>query len=365
LLVLGACGETRAPVTPHAADSPPLLLSEWGVVIANGKTLSLNTEVLPYELNTPLFSDYALKLRSVWMPAGATASYRTDGPMDFPIGTIISKTFFYEKAGGFDASAWRVVKAEREARLDAAGQLSLDTHVLVETRLLVHYETGWKAFPYVWNTVQDDATLEVAGEIRSLALVDEDGAESFNYIVPDANQCSGCHTTDHASKALQPIGPTARQLNREYTYGETTHNQLQYWASENLLSGVEAQPPLGINWLLPGDATLEARSKAYLDVNCAHCHNSVGAADTSGLDLSLSTEVGRDYGLCKPPVAVGRGSGDRPYDIFPGQPVDSIMIYRMEHTDPAIAMPELGRSTVHSEAIDLLSAWVTSLPGSC
>jgi len=41
------------------------------------------------------------------------------------------------------------------------------------------------------------------------------------------------------------------------------------------------------------------------------------------------------------------------------------MIYRMDHTDPAIAMPELGRSTVHTEGVLLVSEWIAGLEGGC
>ena len=119
------------------------------------------------------------------------------------------------------------------------------------------------------------------------------------------------------------------------------------------------------NWQQPGDASLEERAKAYLDANCAHCHNPKGPADTSALDLSIGASVDRGYGICKPPVAVGRGSGDRPYDIYPGRPDDSILVYRMEHSDPAIAMPELGRSTVHAEGTALMRKWISAMPGEC
>jgi hypothetical protein len=37
----------------------------------------------------------------------------------------------------------------------------------------------------------------------------------------------------------------------------------------------------------------------------------------------------------------------------------------MEHTDPAIAMPELGRSTVHREGVELIRGWIAALPGDC
>jgi hypothetical protein len=110
---------------------------------------------------------------------------------------------------------------------------------------------------------------------------------------------------------------------------------------------------------------LQQRAKAYLDVNCAHCHNAAGAADTSALHLNIDAPVDRLFGICKTPVAVGRGSGDRSYDIFPGRPDQSIVTFRMEHSDPAIAMPELGRSVVHVEGVRLIRDWISSLNGDC
>lgn len=362
---LAACGQAGPSVAMHAIDAPPDRLSDWHLVFADGDSFKFNDRVVAYDLNTPLFSDYALKLRSVWVPEGATVEYRDQGPMDFPVGTVFSKTFHYEKAADFNVAEFRVLRVDRESELNASGSLSLKKHVLIETRLLIHYEQGWKALPYVWNDAQDEAFLSIAGDLRRVEILDGEDAEVFTYVVPDANQCAGCHTTDHSSKALQPIGPKAWQLDRDYRYREQTTNQLQHWHEIGLLDAVGDTHPAGASWARPEGASLQDRSKAYLDVNCAHCHNRDGAADTSGLDLALSTPLGRSYGVCKPPVAVGRGSGDRPYDIYPGQSEDSIMIYRMQNSDPAIAMPELGRSTVHHEAIALLSEWVTSMPGEC
>ena len=112
-------------------------------------------------------------------------------------------------------------------------------------------------------------------------------------------------------------------------------------------------------------ASLQQRSRAYLDANCGHCHNPTGAADTSALHLNIDAPVDRNFGVCKTPVAVGRGSGDRPYDIYPGRPDDSILVYRMQHTDPAIAMPELGRSAIHVEGVALISEWIANMSGEC
>ena len=362
---LAACGPGSPSVVVHPQQSPPERLSDWGVVLADGRHFELNVAVFPYELNMPLFSDYALKLRTVWLPAGTTVGYTEAGELDVPVGTIISKTFHYEKAAGFSADAYRVVRNDRESTLNERGKLDLDRHVLIETRLLVRYDDGWQALPYVWNTTQDEAWLEIAGDVREIELVDGNTFEKISYIVPDSNQCAGCHAVDHGSKALRPIGPKAWQLNRPYDDGTQTSNQLERWASAGLLTGLAESPPAGARWSEPAGTTLARRASDYLDVNCAHCHSGRGSADTSGLQLRRETAVDRQYGICKPPVAVGRGSGNRPYDIYPGRPDESIMVYRMQHSDPAIAMPELGRSTVHREGVELISEWIAALPGAC
>lgn len=360
VLLLGSCG--RQPVVVHPADTPPARLSEWGVVVERNGYLELDGDAVPYELNVPLFSDYALKLRTLWMPPGTAATYRDAGPFAFPVGTIISKTFYYEKAANFDEANMRVLRQDRDARVD--GRLDLETHRLIETRLLVHYEGGWKALPYVWNDAQDEAYLEPAGDVQQLTHVTAHGSESFVYVVPDVNQCAGCHVTNHASKRLQPIGLRAWQLNRPYADAQDGATQLDEWIHSGRLSGAPEHPPTGPRW---GDAAASttALARAYLDVNCAHCHNEAGAADTSALDLSQSRPLDRRYGICKPPVAVGRGSGDRPYDIYPGRPDQSILLYRMQHSDPAIAMPELGRGTMHAEAVAVIGKWISELDGDC
>ena len=81
--MLGAC--SRAPEPVHFfAEGRPQRLSEWHVVFRDGGRLALNERVVPYDLNTPLFSDYAHKLRTVWMPPGASAKYESAQSFDFP-----------------------------------------------------------------------------------------------------------------------------------------------------------------------------------------------------------------------------------------------------------------------------------------
>ncbi|MFQ5549431.1 MAG: hypothetical protein ACE5FV_14145, partial [Woeseia sp.] len=266
--------------------------------------------------------------------------------------------------GGFT----RVVKADREAVLDEDGALDLDRYFLAETRLLIRYEQGWKALPYVWNAAQTEAFLEPAGELLNLELVPAEGeSESIVYVVPDTNQCASCHTPDHGSKALRPLGPKGRQLNRDYAYTSGVANQLESWTAAGLLEGMSdpATAPAIANWSTPGDATPQERARAYLDVNCGHCHNPEGAADTSALNLNLEAEVDRRFGICKPPVAVGQGSGNRGYDIVPGRADASILVYRMESTNPAIAMPEIGRAASHAEGVAAVRQWIDGLDGAC
>ena len=356
-LLLG-CAQPRQDVVVHPAEQPPALLSEWGVVLATGNRLELNAGVIPYELNAPLFSDYALKLRAVWMPPGSHAEFDASREFSFPVGTIISKTFYYEKASDWAADRHAVVMTDRQHELPPAGSLLTDQYLLLETRLLVRYADGWRAYPYVWNAAQDDARLEIAGDVHALELVSATDRQSINYVVPDANQCSNCHTPDHSAGELRPLGPKAWQMNRSYAWWDDDLGQLQHWTAAGLLQGAPAD--------LPAPAvTAEWRVKAYLDTNCAHCHNPVGAADTSALHLNIEAPVDRHYGVCKTPVAVGRGSGDRPYDIYPGRPDDSILLYRMQHADPAIAMPELGRSAIHTEGVAMVRAWIAAMPGEC
>ena len=127
--------------------------------------LVLNREVLPYALNTPLFSDYAHKLRTVWMPKGVSAAYKADSAFDFPVGTIISKTFYYPREGGS-----QTVLASDDS--GGASQLDLKKVRLMETRLLVRRAEGWIALPYVWNAQQTEAELKRTGDPR----LENDGA---------------------------------------------------------------------------------------------------------------------------------------------------------------------------------------------
>lgn len=361
-MLLSACQQPPPRSGLDLQDRTPNRLSEWRVFQRNGSVLTLNGAAVPYDLNTPLFSDYAHKFRSVLVPEGSVIRYGAEA-FAFPVGTVISKTFYYPKAG-HSKDDERV--AVRKVLESAQGEsLDLEHVRLLETRLLINTASGWVALPYVWNTAQTEATLELAGESFELELVSENSSEAFTYLVPDANQCANCHAVDHREQILKPIGVKARHLNKQYRYVNVTENQLAHWESTGLLTeiGDLDTAPRNAQWDAPSD--LGARARAYLDVNCAHCHSSRAAANTSGLLLDAQESNPTKLGFCKMPVASGRGSGTASFDIVPGAPDESILVHRMRSTEPDVAMPELGRSLVHREGVALISAWIASLPGDC
>jgi hypothetical protein len=163
------------------------------------------------------------------------------------------------------------------------------------------------------------------------------------------------------------VGPKARHLNRDLDYGDAVANQLTRWSDVGYLLGAPPPPEAPRNAVFddPESGTVEQRARAYLDVNCGNCHSPTGLARTSGLFLTIDTDDDQELGVCKGPVAAGQGAGGRPFDITPGEPDESILIFRMEETRPGIAMPELGRVTVHDEAVQLLRDWIESIEGSC
>ena len=353
--LIGACGKPPE-VRFFAADAYPQRLSEWGVVYLKGERLLPGKGVAAYDLNAPLFTDYAQKLRAIYLPPGTSATYHESEVFEFPVGTIIAKTFFYPKG-----ASPGLVRARYEW---SPGQDSLDRRKLeiLETRLLVRQADGWDALPYVWRG--DDAVLTIAGTLHRLEIQYGDGKEApLPYIVPTRNECAACHATNHSTGELKPIGPGARHLNRAYL--GTGENQLTAMAAAGRLTNLPDLAAVPANADLAGDASVAAKARAYLDANCGHCHNPSGAADTSGLLLDAGTLSTRALGICKPPIAAGQGTGGRSFSIVPGEPDDSILVFRMETTDPGSRMPELGRSLVHTEGVDLISQWITGMRGEC
>ena len=361
--LLAGCARQPAPVH-FFAEGQPASLADWHVLDVRDGKLAPNAGVLPYDLTPPLFTDYAHKLRTVWMPKGTSARYG-EADFDYPVGTILSKTFYYPVPETGRGEGDTVLRSS-DAGFDPRG-LELAKVRLIETRLLVRRKDGWLALPYVWNAQQTEATLKRGGELVALTLVGADGSrEQADYAVPDQNQCAGCHGDDMKTRKLHPLGPKARHLNRDFAYADGTANQLARWTQVGYLTGAPAPAaaPRNADWL-DASQPLDARARAYLDINCGHCHNPKGPGNTSGLWLDAATQEPLRLGRCKLPIAAGKGTGDFSHDIVPGQPDASILTFRMVSEDPAAMMPELGRSVVHDEGVQLIRDWIASMQGTC
>ena len=298
-----------------------------------------NGSGMPFDLNTPLFSDYAHKYRQLFIPPGEQIQY-VDGQLVFPVGSILAKTFYY-------VDDERLIETQQ-------------TVDLMETRLLINRGTaGWASHAYVWNN--GVATLALDGAEKPANWIDAEGvSQSLNYGIPDREQCEVCHTS-----IVEPLGPQVRHINREYDYGSVIENQINHWADAGILANapdptLEPRDPL---WSDPTDGSLEDRARAYLDNNCAHCHNnSTGEAFYTNLWLSSDQATGPSTGVCVFQY------GDLPgYSriVVPGKPEESALIYRVASIDPGIMMPRLAKNIVHKEGLQLLSDWVASLTGDC
>jgi len=218
-----------------------------------------------YNLQTPLFSDYMEKQRTIYLPPNSSLGYTATGPLNAPIGTIISKTF-----------------------------VNPNSQQIVETRLLIHRQSGWVGLPYLWSN--GVAKLHVGGALVPQSINLEGKRTDWDYQVPN---------------------------------------------------------------------NLPQRARAYLDINCSHCHNPAGLAHTSGLALKAELPMSTKTGVCKPPVAAGRGAGDLSYAIVPGEAQPSILHLRMSSLDPAIKIPELSKGLVHQQGLALIKQWINQMPGTC
>jgi len=322
------------------ADLGKEKLSEYGFFVGGLKDLAPSVDVIPYDLNTPLFSDYAHKLRFFKLPEGKTATYREKEVLDFPVGTYIIKNFYYY----------------HDETNKSAGR-----HIM-ETRLLLHEADGWKTLPsYIWNDEQTEAYLTVEGGTRNVSWVNEAGEQQqLAYSIPSQTLCKSCHVKNNV---LTPIGPKARQLNRTFAFNGGSKNQLSHYANLGLLTGVPelAKVRKSPIWNDPSSGSLHGRALAYLDMNCAHCHSKGGPGNTSALHLTEFETNEFNLGIDKHPIAAGKGTGGRPFDIVKGAPENSILVYRMESTNPGEMMPEVARKLVHTEGVDLIKEWIANM----
>ena len=252
-LVLAACGGGGhdAPATPAAPSGPvvfpvaeaPAKLSAWNAVRRDGSTMSLNAAVVPYDLSSALFTDYALKMRAIYVPAGKQITYTTTGTLDFPVGTAIYKTFYYTKATGTGTDP-NLIPVGRATSNPQGSTIDLTKHRLIETRIIVREASGkWTGTTYVWDADQKDASLNISGKYVEMELISATCApEPFTYVVPNQRTCQKCHATETGGCGeVSTIAPKVRNMQADYDYGSGgKKNQIHHLNDLQLLAAYTA-----------------------------------------------------------------------------------------------------------------------------
>ena len=167
-----------AGIAARVYRSAPEKLSSWKLASIRDGRLVPAADLIPYELNTALYSDETSKQRWIRLPDGGQIKWEDEAVLRFPVGTVIAKTFSYPPG------------EETEDRSGSREQL-------LETRIQVHKPSGWYGFSYIWNDQQTDAVLSLGGGEKQISWVDESGERRSNlYQIPNANQCLSCHSQE-------------------------------------------------------------------------------------------------------------------------------------------------------------------------
>lgn len=307
------------PSGPPQTSTFPQLLSQTGCVDATKPWIAASG-LIPYTVNSPLWSDGADKERWIALPNGTKIRIGTNGDWDLPVGSVAVKTF---RVGG----------------------------KLVETRLLMHHDDGeWAGYSYEWNDAQTDATLLASGKVKTV------GNQQWTF--PSRNDCLACHS-DVSGRTL---GLETGQLNKSFTYPQTGRlaNQLStldyIGMFEIPLNLTPDQLPRLPTPTVAGDP-LDLRARSYLHANCAMCHQP-GGAGRGPEDFRYSTPTVSMGALYVIPTQSTFGIPDARL-LYPGHPEKSIISYRM-HTVDVGKMPPLARSLVDVQGVAVVDQWILS-----
>jgi glucose/arabinose dehydrogenase len=364
----------RLEKTPPENDPPrfPARLSETGL-FASVAGHRVDPALIPYSVNSPLWSDGAHKERFLALPgADVKIDVAASRGWNFPDRTVLVKSFALD--------------------LEGAGRR------WVETRLLTKQNGQWAGYSYLWNDEQTEAVLvEAAGADRDFKV--RGGRQTWHY--PSRSECMMCHSR----AANFVLGLSTLQMNRTHDYGAGPENQLRKlerlgllrvdWMSEahqsireelearglkgraldeelrrrtdtrekfeKSLSPLLAFPPEHYKRLAnPSDpkADLESRARSYLHANCAICHVEAGGGNAL-MELELTTSRERMNVMGVKPLHDAFGiEGAKLVD--PGHPERSILLERVSKRGRG-QMPPLATSQVDGDAVRLLRAWIERL----
>jgi uncharacterized repeat protein (TIGR03806 family) len=344
-----ACSDSDdeyVPVSPVVVDLtqvPYLKLSDYHFFEGDMKDLVPSLNVIPYEPASGLFTDYASKKRFIWMPIGVKANYVADNKiLDFPVGTALIKNFYYT-----------TIQPD-------------NTTKIIETRLMIRHESGWKFYEYLWNDEQTDADLVsgadfVNGSTKTITFKKPNNEIiTTNYRIPSDAECFACHKINETAT---PIAVKPQNLNHNFTFSNGSKNQLQKLVEQGYLTSYPSSIVSTVDY---HDTTqpLDLRARSYLDANCAHCHQDQARCYYRPIRFPFSqTNVDSNVGICL--IADEEISPTLTKIISPGNYSKSIMHYRISTNDESERMPLLGRTIIHDEGVALIQEWISSMTQTC
>jgi len=320
-------------------SAPPATLSGTGL-FANTGNLTPKAGIVPFTVNSPLWSDGAFKARFIALPGTSTIGFATNGEWTFPGGTVLVKHF----------------EMNTDERNPAIRKR-------LETRVLMLDGSGRNGYgiTYKWRADNSDADLLPDGLDETLTITNSAGVNRQQvWRYPSRGECLSCHT----SNAGFVLGPKTRQLNGNLAYGSVTDNQIRSWDHIRLFSQKldEATIPALTRTVPLTDtaASLETRVRSYLDSNCSFCHrpNGVAAFWDGRFDTALAQQgivdgvLRNDLGIAGARVVVGQDVGR------------SIMHRRLNSLDPQIKMPPFAYNRIDAVAVNTLAQWIGTLQGS-
>ncbi len=322
----------RFTETTPAPTVFPDMLSETGL-FRNAATLDPQPGVIEFAINHEHWVDGAAMRRWIAVPRLDRIDFDAAGAWSFPEGTVIVKHFEIDTTPG-----------------------DLSSTVRLEIRVMILEETGWAGYTYRWNDAGTDAALLAGADTRNLTIQEPGGPRSQVWSFPSRSDCFRCHTA--ASGTI--LGVRARQLNRDFAFPLQTDNQLRTWNHIGLfasdvgnIGSIET-----IAALDDAAVSLEERSRAYLEVNCAHCHLPGGPVP-GDMDLRLDTLRSAMALFDVRPISGDLGLPDA-YRVKSGVKESSVLWERLRRTDDK-RMPPLATSVVDDGAVDVLGVWIDSL----
>jgi uncharacterized repeat protein (TIGR03806 family) len=334
-----AGGTFAACAPPTDITNPPALLSDTGCMDPAHPT-QLAAAVIPYEVNSPLWSDGANKARGMRLPSGGKIHVKNcaanpsecpqgsadDGKWVFPVGTVMVKSFMFDGK-------------------------------LVETRLFMRADAQtYVGYSYRWDEAQTAATLVPDDRVE---VQFNTGLHTVDWHYPNRVDCMTCHT----NQASGILGPETDQMNR--TVGGA--NQIDTLQAMDLFDAPVPQPyaaPLVTPYPSqagspPAGATVEDRARSYLHANCAFCHRP--DADFNLMDLRRGVSF-KDMLLCDLSPTKGDQGVPGAQLLTPTDPQHSIVWLRMSEPSPDNGrMPKIASYVVDQNAVDLIGAWITSI----